>query len=389
MGRHQTTICRMNPKIAFVHDHLAQDGGAERVLQVMHSMFANVPTYVLVHDPHCANAFFNAKDIRTSFIQRMPGGVKHYQWFLVLMPTAVENYDLSEFDIVISTSSSFAKGVITRPQTLHINYSHTPTRFLWSDTHSYLRDLRKPRWAKSLAKFALTSLRQWDYMAAQRPDVMLGNSKAVQQRIQKYYHREARVLYPPVDVAQFSLSSDIEPYYLTGGRLVAYKNFDMVIKAFNELNIPLKVFGDGPEYAHLKKMAGSNVEMAGRVSDAERRKLYQHATAFINAQEEDFGITPIEAMASGRPVIAYRAGGALETVKEGETGVFFDEQAWEVLADVVATFKPAAFDPEKIRNHAMQFSPEHFQEHLKKLVREEFIRSRGLSNDADLGTLNT
>ena len=254
-------------KIALIHDHLAQDGGAEKVLQAFQRIWPEAPTFVVVHDPKAANAAFQGKDIRTSFLQRWPGGVKHYQWFFPMMPTAVESYDLMEYDVVLSSTASFAKGVITRPDTLHICYCHTPTRYLWSDTHSYVQELEVNRLIKWSLPFFLTYVRLWDKMAAERVDQFIANSKLVQQRISKYYQKDSTIIYPPVDSSKFSVGS-VGDYYLTGGRLVSYKRFDLVVDAFARLGRKLKVFGSGPELAALQARASNNVEFVGRVDDA-------------------------------------------------------------------------------------------------------------------------
>ncbi len=365
-------------KIALVHDHLAQDGGAEKVLQAFQRIWPEAPTYVLVHDPKAANAAFQGKDIRTSFLQRMPGGLKHYQWFFPLMPTAIESYDLMEYDVVLSSTASFAKGVITRPDTLHICYCHTPTRYLWSDTHEYVQELEVNRLIKWSLPFFLTYVRLWDKNAADRVDTFIANSKLVQNRISKYYHKESQIIYPPVDSSKFSIG-EVGDYYLTGGRLVPYKRFDLVIDAFARLGRKLKVFGTGPEMKALQARASANVEFVGRVSDAELAKLYQGCQAFINPQIEDFGITMVEAMACGRPIFAYRAGGAREIIKPGITGEFFDYQTWEDLADVVVRHDTTQYDPEVIRAHAMNFATEKFEASIKTFVEnayQEFTRQR-------------
>ncbi len=347
-------------KVALVHEHLAQDGGAERVVRVLQKLFPQAPLYTLVYNPQRAHADFRTTDIRTSFIQHLPGGARHYQWYLPLMPTAVESYDLREYDVVISSASAFAKGVITDPRTLHLCYMHSPTRYLWNDSLQYVRDLSYPRWMKAIISRHLTGLRQWDRLAADRPDIIIANSRAVQQRIMKYYRRQSSMLYPPVDVGRFTIHDKPGSYYLTGGRLVAYKRFDLAIQAFNRLGLPLKIFGTGPVMKSLQAMAHPNIEFLGRVADDQLNELYGQATAFINPQEEDFGITVLEAMATGRPVIAFSAGGARETVTPGQTGVLFDDQDWESLANAVIRFRPEEYDAQKIRRWAETFSPDRF-----------------------------
>ncbi len=355
-------------KVAIVHDHLAQDGGAERVVQVMMQMFPEAPLYTLVYNQKNANEFFKGRDIRTSFIQRWPGGRRFYQWYLPWMPTAIERLDLRGYDLVISSSASFAKGIITQPQTLHICYLHSPTRYLWSDTIEYVNELRYTKPLRSIAPFFLNRIRMWDRLAADRVDQFLANSKTVQHRIHKYYRRESQVLYPPVNVERFTLGTGDGGYYVTGGRLVPYKRFDLVVQAFNKLNVPLKIYGSGPTLKQLQRMAKPNIEFLGRVPDQALNQLYGQATAFINPQEEDFGITAVEAMATGRPVIAFAAGGARETVQTGSTGVFFQEQEWESLADAVIRFTPTEYDPAAIREWAERFSVPTFQRHLRQAI---------------------
>ncbi len=355
-------------RIALVHDHLTQEGGAERVLSVLHDIWPDAPIFTLVYDEQKLGKMFPVKNIHTSFLQRWPGAVKHYQWFLPLMPTATESYDLMEYDVVISSSSAMAKGIITRTNTLHLCYCHTPTRYLWSDTHRYLEELRYNSIIKKFIPLTLTRLRMWDQLAAQRPDYFIANSHDVAGRIQKYYRRTSTVIYPPVQTDQFSITSDISKYFLTGGRLVAYKRFDVVVQAFNRLGIPLTIFGSGPEQEKLQAMAKPNITFVGQVSATELAKLYQRAQAFINPQIEDFGLTAIESMASGRPVIAFNAGGARESVIDGVTGTFFDEQTWEALADTVVRFKSDRFNPEVIKKHAQQFSVEQFKQQMMGFI---------------------
>jgi len=361
-------------KIALVHDHLVQDGGAEKVLAALQSLYPQAPTFVLFHDEERANPAFLKKDIRTSWLQKIPGGVEHYQWFLPFMPHAVETMDLSGYDVVISSSSGFAKGVITPEHALHLCYCHTPTRYLWSDTHSYLADLKRGPIVKAAVRSLLPRLRLWDKAAADRVDIFIANSRAVAKRIEKYYRRPSEVIYPPVELEKFSVSNRPGTYYLIGGRATHYKRFDIAVDAFSRLGIPLKVFGAGPALDNLQRRAKPCVEFVGAVSDKEKSDLYRNCIAFINPQEEDFGITAVEAMASGRPVIAYAGGGALETVVPGVTGELIDEQNWETLGDRLLDFKPQNFDPLIIRRHAENFSTEKFQKNISDLVNREYAR---------------
>ncbi|MBI3290665.1 glycosyltransferase [Candidatus Falkowbacteria bacterium] len=355
-------------RIALVHDHLIQEGGAENVLEVFQEIWPQAPTYTLLYDRKKLGEFFKDKDIRTSFLQNWPGALKHYQWFLPFMPSATESYDLMQYDLVISSSSAMAKGIITRTNTLHFCYCHTPTRYLWSDTHRYLEELKYSRLIKKFIPHILTKLRAWDQIAAQRPDYFIANSKDVAGRIRKYYRRDSIVIHPPVETDRFKIADKIDKYFLTGGRLVAYKKFDLAIKAFNRLGIPLRIFGAGPEEKNLKALAKGNIEFLGKISREDLAKNYSQAIAFINPQIEDFGITAVESMASGRPVIAFSAGGACETIAENKTGKFFDEQSWEALADAVVRFKPENFDPKTIKAYAEQFGVDRFKNQIKNLV---------------------
>ncbi len=357
-------------KIAIVHDHLAQNGGAENVVRAFCDIWPDAPVYVAVYDPNNAHPYFKTKDVRPSFLQRLPLGVRKYQWYFPLMPAAVENFDLSAYDVVLSSSSSFAKGVITRPGTLHITYCHTPTRFLWSDTHSYVEELGLNSLLKKVLPIFLSQVRVWDRLASERADRYVANSVTVQQRITKYYKRDSTVIYPPVDAAQFTPvdRSHVKDYYLAGGRLVPYKRFDLLVDCFNKLGKPLKIFGDGPAYESLKQRAGKNIELLGRISDEQMRTLYAECAAFLNPQEEDFGITMIEAMAAGRPVIAYRKGGASEIVEHGVTGQLVEYQTWEDFADTLIDFDPMAFDPAVIRARALTFDLQQFKKSIQEFV---------------------
>ncbi|MEA3249232.1 MAG: glycosyltransferase [Patescibacteria group bacterium] len=364
-------------KIALVHDYLIQDGGAERVLQVFHDMWPDAPVYALLHDEAKFGAQLRGLDVRTSFLQKIPFSLKRYKWLMPLMPVATERYDLSEFDVVITSTSAFAKGIITRPDTLHVCYCHTPTRYLWSDTHSYIKEIGLPGPVRAIMPLMLTNIRLWDRLAADRVDRFIANSKAVKHRIRKYYQRDSEVIHPPVETKRYGISESVDNYYIAGGRLVAYKRFDIVVQAFNKLGIPLKIFGEGPECAPLKANAKKNIEFLGRISERDKAELYSRAIAYLHPQEEDFGITPVEAMAAGRPVIAFAKGGALETVVDGVTGTFIEEQSWEELANCVIRFEPERYDPMKIRAHARQFDVEEFKIKMGGFIRAEWLKRRG------------
>jgi len=368
-------------KVALVHDHLAQDGGAEKVLKVFSDMFKEAPIYTLLYEKNQINKYFQDRKIEASIIQKLPGGVKHYQWYLVFMPMAVEFFDLRQYNLVISDTSSFAKGVITSPDSLHICYCHTPTRYLWSDTHQYINELKYNKWFKKIISSALSRLRVWDLAAASRVDLFIANSKTVQKRIKKYYRRESTVIYPPVETHKFKIKdlSNLKPeekYFLAGCRLAPYKRIDIVIEAFKQLgkDYRLKIFGDGVDLQRLKKIAGEaeNIEFLGRVSEEAKADLFSGAEAFINPQEEDFGITVVESMAAGRPVIAFEKGGATETVVAGKTGLFFKEQSAEAIFETIKKFNRNDFKPLEIREYAEQFSVLNFTRQINEFISENY-----------------
>lgn len=366
-------------KVALVHDYLAQDGGAERVLKALHEIWPEAPIFVLFHDTKRVDGFVDA-DVRQSFIARLPFGKTRYQWYLPWMPFATERHNLHEYDVVISSTSAFAKGVLTRPNTLHISYCHTPTRYLWTDTHEYIEDLKYNRFIKAFLPRLIYKLRIWDKMSTDRVDHFVANSDTVRGRIEKYYRRDSDIIYPPVDVHTFFVDSNIDNYFITGGRMVPYKRFDLVVQAFNRLNMPLKIFGDGHELERLKKLAKPHIEFLGRITDTQKAVLLSRARAFVHPQVEDLGITPIESMASGRPVIAYGVGGVTETVIPGKTGVFFQRQTWESLLDAVLNFEDMAWDSDMIRDHALRFGTDVFKDKIKRYTHDKYEEfTRGLT----------
>lgn len=369
-------------KVALVHDYLSQDGGAERVLKTLQEIWPEAPIFVLFHDKEKIDYLKNSR-IYESFIAKLPFARSLYQWYLPLMPLAVEKYYLQNFDVVISSTSSFAKGVIVPPHTLHISYCHTPPRYIWADTHDYVAGLKYGFFVKTLLPGIIHRLRLWDKMSADRVDYFIANSKTVRHRINKYYRRESEVIYPPVEINKFSPNKEIGGYFLAGGRLVAYKRLDIAVKAFNRLGWPLKIFGAGPELSYLQNIAKPNIQFLGCVSDEEKSTLMSKARAFIHPQNEDFGLTPIEAMASGRPVIAFRGGGAMETVLDGETGTLFPRQNWESLFDTLLHFEDKHWDSEKIREHAKKFEAENFKQQIKKYVADRYEEfTKGLTQEA-------
>ena len=363
--------------VALVHDYLNQYGGAERVLEALAEVFDNAPIYTLIYDSKITDKIFPGRKIQASFLQKIPFIKSHHRFFPPLMPLAVEKFDLSHYDLVISDSAAFSKGIITNPETLHICYCHTPTRYAWDDSHKYIREFNMPLLAKIFIPFFMNYLRLWDREAAYRVDKFICNSNFVAQRIKKYYKQEAKVIYPPVDAKFFTLSDKpVGDYFLMVGRLLVYKRFDVAIEAFNKLELPLKIIGDGPERKKLQKLANWNIEFLGELPSDKIKEYYQNCQALIFPQEEDFGIVALEAMACGRPVIAYRGGGALESVKEGKTGIFFDEQTASSLIEAVKNFRSSKFNPEIIRAHVLKFDKEIFKKKIKEFINKAYYENR-------------
>ncbi|MDP3963899.1 MAG: glycosyltransferase, partial [bacterium] len=326
-------------KVALVHDYLTELGGAERVLEALCELFPHAPIYTLIYDEKATNGLFKHRRIHTSFLQKLPWSRTRHRNYAWLMPVAIEQFDLGRYDLVISDSASYAKGIVTKPHTVHISYCHTPIRYAWDDSHRYVKEFGLPPILRSFVPFFLNYLRVWDKEASLRVDAFIANSSFVRDRIRKYYRVDADVIHPPVDVEFFGKTERAEKkYFLAAGRLVAYKRFDLAVRAFNELKLPLIVAGEGPELNRLKAIAGPTIAFKGRITDAELREIYAGARALVFPQEEDFGITAVEAMATGTPVIAFRGGGALEHLAEGETGLFFDYERPGTLARTVERF---------------------------------------------------
>lgn len=357
-------------KVALIHDFLTQYGGAERVLEAICEIYPDAPIYTLVYDPEKMGNSFRDKKIKTSFIQKTAFGVKKYRWYLPWMPTAIESFDLNDYDLVISDSSAYANGVITLPKTPHICYCHTPTRYLWCSTHEYIETAKIPWPVNKLVPYALNYLRNWDFNAAQRPDYYIANSNYIKKRIKKYYRQDSRVIYPFVEDQRFQYSQTKKDFYFMSGRLVPYKRFDIAIEAFNKMpEKKLLIAGDGVEYDKLKKIIKSNnIKLLGRVDENKLIKLYQDAKGYIFTPEEDFGITPLEAMISGTPVIAFGKGGALETVIDKKTGIYFYNQTSNDIISVVKQFEKMKFDSKYIHHHAKKFSKNVFKENIKKYI---------------------
>lgn len=360
-------------KIALVHDYMMQYGGAERVLEAFCEVWPDAPIYTMVYDEKLTNGVFKEKKIHTSFLQKIPFVSSHHRAYPLLMPMAIESFDLSDFDIVLSDSHSYAKGIVTGPDTLHVTYCHTPMRYAWDDCHRHMREFEYSKLTKCFLPFGMSYLRLWDKISANRPDRYIANSDFVASRIKKYYQIDAQVLHPPVNMENFQISGKTEDYYLMVGRALPYKRFDIVVEAFNCLGIPLKIIGKGPEMKKLKKIAGPNIEFLGYLDDKTTSEYYSKCRALIFPSEEDFGITPLEAMASGRPVIAYRGGGALETVIPQKTGIFFNRQTPEEIAETIRNFRPEFFSPQEIRSRAEKFDKKTFKASIKNMIENEYV----------------
>ncbi len=359
-------------KIALVHDYLVQYGGAERVLETFSEIWPHAPIYTLVYSPKAVHYAFDDKEVRTSFLQKIPFTKKHHRIFPPLMMLAIEQFKLDYYDVILSDSSSFAKNLISGPETLHLSYCHTPMRYGWDDCQYYTKEFGFPNLIKKTVPFLMNYIRLADYYGSNGVDNFIANSKFVAGRIKKYYRREALVINPPVAVDKFYITQEgLGDYFLIVGRMMKYKKMDLAIRAFNKLKLPLKVIGRGSELRSLKKIAGPTIEFMGRVPDEELYQIYAKAQAFIFPQEEDFGIVAVEALASGRPVIAYRAGDIIEHVEDGITGIFFNEQTIEALIEAVRKFQKTKFDTEYIRSTALIFKKDNFKRKIKELVEKK------------------
>jgi glycosyltransferase involved in cell wall biosynthesis len=360
-----------NLRIAIVCDWLTNFAGAERVILRLHKMFPNAPIYTSIYNEKKMRGFENA-DIRTSFIQKFPKAKNKHQWYLPFYPIAFEQMDLSKYDIVISSCHSASKGVITKPETLHVCYCHSPMRYAWDNSHEYLRTYKFPWPIKRFIPRVIHKIRMWDRVAADRVDYFLTNSNYVKKRIKKYYKRDAEVIYPMININEFFIADGSKDYYLAVGRFTPYKRFDLIVDAFNELPYKLKIVGTGKQEQELKAKAKQNIEFLGHVSESQLRDLYANAKGLVFPQIEDFGITPLESMASGRPVIAYKAGGALETVKNKETGLFFNIQDVVHLKAAIEEFEKMTWDSKKIRNHAKTFDSKIFAEKFENFLTNKY-----------------
>jgi glycosyltransferase involved in cell wall biosynthesis len=362
-------------KVAIVHDWLNQMGGAEEVLETLVEMFPGAPVYTAMYWAEGMPAAYRGWDIRTTWMDHLPGIYHRHQPYLLLYPLAFDRLVLEDYDLVITNKSAFCLGVRTTPGTCHICYCLTPTRFVW-DLDSYVRREQVGRVARSLVRPFVPWMQRWERAAAARTEAMVAISTEIQDRIRRYYGRESTVVYPPVNTKRFA-SAARGPggdYFLIVSRLIPYKSIDLAVQAFTRLGLPLWVGGDGRDRARLEAMAGPNVRFLGYVPDDELVSLMAGCRAFVFPGLEDFGLTPVQAMAAGRPVIAYAGGGALDSVVEGVTGTFFYEQTPESLAAAVRRWDETVYDPDSIRAHARQFDSELFKARFRALVQEQVRR---------------
>ncbi|MFH1444550.1 MAG: glycosyltransferase [Candidatus Peregrinibacteria bacterium] len=377
-------------KVALVHELLTMKGGAEKVLRVLAAMFPEAPIYTLLYNEEKLGDWFPKERVRTSGLKSrwLPAPYRYnHHLFLKKFPAAVEAWDFSEFDLVISASSAFTHGIIANGKPRHLCYVHSPARYLWDRTHDVLERAGRGVLGKLRRKYlerTFHKLRIWDSEAADRPDTLIAASKEVQRRIELYWRRQSDVIYPPIDdfwfkehptppahrsLGEGGYPPPPTPYFFIASTLVPYKRIDVAIEACNLFKLPLKVAGTGPDERRLKSLAGPTVEMLGYVTDEELKSLYTGATATLFPGEEDFGLVPVESMACGTPVVALRKGGALETIVEGKTGAFFSELTAASLADVLRDFKKESFDPATCRAQAEKFSRQKFEEHVQSALK--------------------
>ncbi|HEY9881015.1 MAG TPA: glycosyltransferase family 4 protein [Leptolyngbyaceae cyanobacterium] len=361
-------------RVAIAHEWLTTYAGSEKVVEQVLAVFPEADLFSLVEFlPSDLQFFICHKQVTTSFIQRLPFAKRHFRQYLPLMPLAVEQFDLSAYDLVISSNHAVAKGVLTGPDQLHISYVHTPVRYAWELQHQYLQQAGLVRGIKStLTRAILHYLRLWDLAAANRVDCFVANSHFVAGRIWKTYRRRAQVIYPPVRVQRFRADQPREDFYLTVSRFVPYKRVDLVIDAFNQMCLPLVVVGDGPNWAQIQRNAGPRVQLMGNQPDAVVEDLMARCKAFVFPAEEDFGITVVEAQAAGAPVIAYGKGGVTETVIHGKTGILFSNQTVKSLIEAIHAFESGqyAFNAQQVRQNAERFSEERFRNQFQAFVEE-------------------
>jgi glycosyltransferase involved in cell wall biosynthesis len=359
-------------KIAIVHDWLTGMRGGEKVLEVLCELFPDATLFTLRYNKNSVSPTIEKMKIKTSVIQHLPKSESRYQYYLPLMPFAIERFDLSEYDLIISSSHAVAKGVKVRKGSLHICYCHTPMRYIWDQFENYFGKDKSGFLARTAMRFFRKRLQRWDVESSGKVNYFIANSKNVQERIKRIYHRDSDVIYPPVEASRFKVSARHVGYFLIVSALVPYKRIDIAVEAFNELGEKLIIVGIGSEMEKLKRIAKHNIEFHGWAGDAKIAEYYSGCKALIFPGEEDFGIVPLEAMASGKPVIAFAKGGALETVVENQTGIFFKEQTKESLIDTVNRFDSEKFNADDIHRNALKFDREIFRDRLKEYFSGKF-----------------
>lgn len=372
-------------KVALIQDWLTEIGGAEKVFAAILNIYPEADIYTLTsHERVLSDLGVNRSKLNESFIARLPFGRKHYRLYLPLFTRAIEAFDFTGYDLIISSSSSVAKGILKNSEQLHVCYCHSPVRYAWDLYHQYINESGLFEFGlKSIfVRHVLHKLRIWDVVSANRVDAFIANSNYIQRRIFNTYRRDSMVIYPPIDINHFDLKEERQDFYFTASRMVPYKRIDLIVKAFSAMKDKrLVVAGVGPDFDKIRRVAGENVEFLGFVSDDKMKSLMANAKAFVFAANEDFGIIPLEAQACGTPVIAYGKGGALETVVHGKTGVHFNEQTQESLIDAIRSFEDDfIFDPFVIRQHAEKFSKERFINEFSSFVEgelEKFYRTKG------------
>jgi len=362
-------------KKALVHDWFSVYAGAEKCVESFTNIWDDLEIYSLIDflDDEDRKIILKGKQVHTSFIQKLPKSKSKYRNYLPLFPLAIEQHDLREYDVILSSSHAVAKGVLTHSNQLHISYVHTPIRYAWDLYHQYLQESGLDKGFKGmLAKYFLHKIRMWDLSTVNRVDHYIANSHYIARRIKKIYGKEATVIYPPVDVERFQLNENKEEFYLTASRMVPYKKIDLIVETFSKMNKKLVVIGTGPDMEKIQSFANDNIEFLGFASDEVLLEHMQRAKAFVFAAEEDFGIVPVEAQACGTPVICLGKGGTKETVIDGVTGVHFQEQTVDELSLAIDRFEEINFDYVKIRKHSLKFSKERFEKEIEEFVNEKY-----------------
>lgn len=352
-------------RVAIIHYWLVGMRGGERVIERLLHLFPHADIFTHVYVPDAVSTLIRSRPVKTSFINKLPGAARHYQKYLPLMPMALEQLDLRGYDLVISSESGPAKGVIAAPDALHVCYCHSPMRYLWDHYHDYRNTAG--RLTRAMMPILFRGLRDWDVASASRVDRIVANSHFIQRRVRRAWGRDAQVVFPPVEVDLFSASADVEPRYLWVGQMTPYKRADLAVDAFNTLKLPLLMVGEGEMAAELKQRAGPNITIVPKLDFAGLRRAYATSRALIFTAEEDFGIVPVEMMASGRPVLAYGKGGAVDTVAPGVSGLFFPEQTASSLIESIRELENwlPDFDPAAGMAHARRFAPEVFDEGMR------------------------